>query len=45
MLTELRTQVFLPWNEKTGDTPNVAHENPADQHLHVSAILRQHRRL
>jgi hypothetical protein len=29
-LTELRTQVFLPWNEKTWDTPNVAHDNPAD---------------
>ena len=39
MLTELRTQVFLPWNEKTWDTPNVAHDNPADQHLHASAIL------
>jgi len=39
MLTELRTQVFLPWNEKTWDTPNVAHDNPADQHLHASVIL------
>lgn len=38
-LTELRTQVFLPWSEKTWDTPNVAHDNPADQHLHASLIL------
>ncbi|MGN7862813.1 strictosidine synthase [Microbacterium sp. 22303] len=38
-LTELRTQVFLPWNEKTWDTPNVAHDNPADQHLNASVIL------
>lgn len=38
-LRELRTQVFLPWNEKTWDTPNVAHDNPKDQHLHASVIL------
>ncbi|WGW10634.1 strictosidine synthase [Saxibacter everestensis] len=38
-LKELRTQVFLPWNEKTWDTPNVAHDNPEDQHLHASVIL------
>lgn len=38
-LKELRTQVFLPWNEKTWDTPNVAHDNPDDQHLHASVIL------
>ena len=38
-LTELRTQVFLPWSEKTWDTPNVAHDNPTDQHLHASVIL------
>lgn len=38
-LRELRTQVFLPWNEKTWDTPNVAHDNPSDQHLHASVIL------
>lgn len=38
-LQELRTQVFLPWNEKTWATPNVAHDNPADQHLHASFIL------
>jgi hypothetical protein len=28
VLKELRTQVFLPWSEKTWDTPNVAHDNP-----------------
>jgi hypothetical protein len=38
-LKELRTQVFLPWNKKTWDTPNVAHDNPKDQHLHASVIL------
>ena len=38
-LTELRTQVFLPWNEKLWDTPNVAHDNPADQRFHASLIL------
>jgi hypothetical protein len=39
VLTELRTQTFLPWNEKTWDTPNVAHDNPADQRFHASLIL------
>ncbi|CAM3483517.1 hypothetical protein OCAE111667_12055 [Occultella aeris] len=39
LLKELRTQVFLPWNEKTWDTPNVAHDNPEEQHLHASVIL------
>ena len=38
-LKELRTQVFLPWSEKLWDTPNVAHDNPDDQHLHASVIL------
>ena len=38
-LKELRTQVFLPWNEKLWDTPNVAHDNSVDQHLHASVIL------
>lgn len=38
-LTELRTQAFLPWTEKTWDTPDVAHDNPADQHLHASITL------
>ncbi|MEU0268877.1 hypothetical protein [Nocardioides sp. NPDC006303] len=39
ILKELRTQVFLPWSEKLWDTPNVAHDNPGDQHLHASVIL------
>ena len=38
-MTELRTQVFMPWNEKLWDTPNVAHDNPKDQHCHASLIL------
>jgi len=39
VLTELRTQTFLPWAEKTWDTPNVAHDNPTDQRFHASLIL------
>jgi hypothetical protein len=39
VLRELRTQTFLPWYEKLWDTPNVAHDNPADQRLHASLIL------
>lgn len=39
VLRELRTQVFMPWTEKTWDTPNVAHDNPHDEHLHASAML------
>jgi len=39
VLTELRTQTFLPWNEKLWDTPNVAHDNPRDQRFHASVIL------
>jgi hypothetical protein len=39
VLTELRTQTFLPWNEKTWDTPDVAHDNPADQRFHASLVL------
>jgi hypothetical protein len=39
VLKELRTQVFMPWIEKLWDTPNVAHDNPADQHFHASLIL------
>ncbi|WP_425860881.1 strictosidine synthase [Arthrobacter sp. TWP1-1] len=39
LVTKLRTQVFLPWNEKTWDTPNVAHDNPSEHHLHASVIL------
>ncbi|GAA1805580.1 strictosidine synthase [Agromyces neolithicus] len=39
MLTELRTQVFMPWNETLWNTPNVAHDNPTDQRLHASLML------
>lgn len=39
LMTELRTQVFMPWNEKLWDTPDVAHDNPTDQRLHASLIL------
>jgi hypothetical protein len=39
VLKELRTQTFLPWVEKTWDTPDVAHDNPADQRFHASLIL------
>ena len=39
VLRELRTQTFLPWNEKTWDTPGVAHDNPADQRFQASLIL------
>ena len=38
-LSELRTQVFMPWNERLWDTPNVAHDNPTDQQFHASLIL------
>lgn len=39
VLKELRTQTFLPWIEKLWDTPDVAHDNPADQRFHASLIL------
>ena len=39
VLRELRTQVFMPWNKKLWDTPNVAHDNPVDQRFHASLIL------
>lgn len=39
MLTELRTQVFMPWYGWLWNTPNVAHDNPIDQRLHASLIL------
>lgn len=38
-LTELRSHVFMPWNEKLWDTPNVAHDNPADHRFHASLFL------
>lgn len=39
VLKELRTQTFLPWIEKLWDTPDVAHDNPRDQHFHASVSL------
>ncbi len=39
VLRELRTQTFLPWHEKTWDTPEVAHDNPADQRFHAMLVL------
>jgi hypothetical protein len=39
VLRELRTQTFLPWNKRTWNTPDVAHDNPADQRLHASLVL------
>ena len=38
-LRELRTQSFLPWYKKLWNTPNVAHDNPADQRFHASLSL------
>ena len=39
VLKELRTQTFMPWNQKLWDTPNVAHDNPQDQRFHASIVL------
>lgn len=36
---ELRTQNFMRWNQRTWNTPNVAHDNPADQQFHASLIV------
>ncbi|MDZ7910478.1 MAG: strictosidine synthase [Rhodococcus sp. (in: high G+C Gram-positive bacteria)] len=36
LVTELRSQSFMPWNEKLWDTPNVAHDNPAAVQFHAS---------
>jgi hypothetical protein len=38
-ITELRTQVFMPWNRRLWDTPDVAHDNPTDQRFHASLIV------
>ena len=38
-LRELRTQTFLPWSKALWNTPNVAHDNPADQQYHASVML------
>lgn len=39
LLTELRTQSFMPWIEKMWDTPHVAHDNPSDERFHASVVL------
>ena len=38
-LKELRTETFLPWSKGLWNTPNVAHDNPADQRFHASLML------
>jgi hypothetical protein len=38
-ITELRTQVFMPWSRRLWNTPDVAHDNPSDQRFHASLIL------
>lgn len=38
-VTELRTQVFMAWNKALWNTPNVSHDNPADQQFHASVIV------
>lgn len=38
-VTEVRSQVYLPWNKATWNTPNVAHDNPKEAHLHASIII------
>lgn len=38
-VTEVRAQVYMPWNKATWNTPNVAHDNPKEDHLHASIIL------
>jgi hypothetical protein len=38
-LKELRTETFLPWSKGLWNTPNVAHDNPADQRFHASVML------
>lgn len=38
-ITEIRSQVYLPWNNATWNTPNVAHDNPKEDHLHASIMI------
>ena len=38
-ITEIRSQVYLPWNKATWNTPNVAHDNPKEDHLHASIMI------
>lgn len=39
VLTELRTQTFLPWFKGLWNTPNVAHDNPMGQRFSASLML------
>jgi hypothetical protein len=39
VLKELRTETFLPWSKSLWNTPNVEHDNPADQRFHASIML------
>lgn len=38
-VTEVRAQVYMPWNKASWDTPNVAHDNPKSEHLHSSVMI------
>ncbi|HFI0641990.1 TPA: hypothetical protein ACGO14_001934 [Streptococcus suis] len=38
-VTEVRSQVYMPWNKASWDTPNVAHDNPKSEHLHSSIMI------
>ncbi|MDA1361375.1 hypothetical protein O1R50_17230 [Glycomyces luteolus] len=38
-LSELRTQVFMPWSERLWNTPSVAHDNPVEARFHASLVL------
>lgn len=39
LLTELRTQLFMPWSRALWNSPHVDHDNPPDQRFHASMIL------
>lgn len=38
-ISEVRSQVYMPWNKASWDTPQVAHDNPKAEHLHASVIV------
>jgi len=38
-VTELRTQVFLPWLKSLWNTPHVAHDNPPESRFHGSIAI------
>jgi len=37
--TEIRLQMFMPWNKSLWNTPNVAHDNEPDVRFHASIIV------